>query len=77
MSETSRALGEALELALRFSAAVDDGLLADIRRARAHPQDRASKDLQRIGTLSRVMFRCADELVSIAERWEERGQVSA
>lgn len=71
------ALDEILELLHRFDVAVDQGLLAEIRRrrqARSQPwerEDQASRDLRRIGALARAIHTHADELLSIAERYTE------
>lgn len=70
MTNTAKALDEAADLLLRFSAAVDSGLLAKMRAQRRNGHFGAKRDLLRIADLTRSIYESADQLVSIAEAWE-------
>jgi len=83
VTNTSRALTEALDLLSRFDLFVDQGglkMLRAQRKPRSTPFDEegpAAKDLRRIAHLVAVVHRCADELVDIAESYQdEQGRLA-
>lgn len=73
-----RALDEALELLHRFDSVADD-LVRDLRlRRKRNPFDeQVSADLHRVGSLVASVYRDAETLVSLAEKYErERGRIA-